>query len=144
MLYLWIKSLHIISVTAWMAGMLYLPRLYVYHANLAAGSESSELLKVMEKRLLRYIINPAMISAWIFGIWLVHINGVDTMKAAGWFHAKLTWLVVMQLIHASLARFRRNFEQDKNTKSAKFFRILNESVTLVMILIIILAVVKPF
>lgn len=144
MTYLWIKSFHIISVIAWMAGMLYLPRLYVYHAKLAPGSEASELFKIMERRLLRYIINPAMMSAWIFGLWLASIMGLDDIKTEGWFHAKLALLVAMQIVHALLARYRRNFELDQNTKSARFFRFLNEAVTIIMILIVILAVVKPF
>ncbi len=108
-MYLWVKAFHIISIIAWMAGMLYLPRLYVYHAGVALGSETSDLFKTMERRLLRYIINPAMISTWIFGVWLVIIVGFDTVKIEGWFHAKLALLVIMQLIHALLARYRRDF-----------------------------------
>ncbi len=142
--YLWVKALHIISIIAWMAGMLYLPRLYVYHASLAVGSEASELFKTMERRLLRYIINPAMIATWVFGIWLVTIVGFHSIMAEGWFHAKLTLLVLMQITHALLARYRRNFANDRNTKSAKFYRILNEVPTVLMIGIVILAVVKPF
>lgn len=143
-MYLWVLALHIISVIAWMAGMLYLPRLYVYHAGLKKGSEASELFKTMERRLLRYIINPAMISAWGFGLWLVHINGWSNLKVEGWFHAKLALLVVMQLVHAFLARTRRNFEHDCNTHTAKVYRIVNEAVTVLLIAIVILAVVKPF
>lgn len=143
-MYLWVKALHIISVMAWMAGMLYLPRLYVYHASLVLGSDASQLFKTMERRLLRYIINPAMIVAWSFGIWLVIINGFDMMKTEGWFHAKLSLLVLMQLVHAVLARCRRAFEQDRNQHSARFYRIINETVTVLMIGIVILAVVKPF
>jgi len=141
--YLWVKSLHIISVISWLAGMLYLPRLFVYHANLQVGSEASELFKTMERRLLRYIINPAMISSWIFGIWLASLDW-DNLKTEGWFHAKLTLLIFMQITHAMLARYRRNFANDKNTKSARFYRILNEVPTVLMIGIIILVVVKPF
>lgn len=140
-MYLWILAFHIICVIAWMAGMLYLPRLYVYHAGLAPGSEASELFKVMERRLLRYIINPAMILAWILGIALVIITKA---YADGWFHAKFALLIVMQLLHALFARSRRQFEQDRNQKSARFYRGANEAVTVVMILIVILAVVKPF
>jgi putative membrane protein len=143
-MYLWVKSLHIISVMAWMAGMLYLPRLYVYHASLAPGSEASELFKTMERRLLRYIINPAMAATWTFGIWLVTIVGFDALKTEGWFHAKLTLLVFMQVVHAILARCRRAFEQDRNQKSARFYRVINETVTVLMIGIVLLAVVKPF
>ncbi|HEU5047440.1 MAG TPA: protoporphyrinogen oxidase HemJ [Rickettsiales bacterium] len=143
-MYLWVKALHIISVISWMAGMLYLPRLYVYHASLTSGSEASELLKVMERRLLRYIINPAMIATWGFGIWLITILGWDYVKTAHWLHAKLMLVILMQLVHAMLARCRRNFANDHNTKTPKFYRILNESVTLLMIGIVILVVVQPF
>lgn len=142
-MYLWVKALHIISVIAWMAGMLYLPRLYVYHANLARGSEAYELFKIMERRLLRYIINPAMVSAWGFGVWLVTIIGWNNLKAEGWFHVKIMLVALMQVIHALLARARRQFEQGRNHKSARFYRIINESVSLVMIVIVIMAVVKP-
>lgn len=140
-MYLWILSFHIICVIAWMAGMLYLPRLYVYHASLKPGSETSELFKIMERRLLRYIINPAMIAAWGFGIWLAVITKAYT---EGWFHAKLTLLVLMQILHAVFARARRNFENDRNTRPAKFYRLINEGVTVIMMAIVILAVVKPF
>lgn len=140
-MYLWLLAFHIICVMAWMAGMLYLPRLYVYHAGLAPGSEASELFKTMEKRLLRYIINPAMIGAWILGLTLM----VETKAYAdGWCHAKLSLLVIMQILHALFARQRRHFEQDRNQKSAKFYRCINEAVTVLMIAIVILAVVKPF
>jgi putative membrane protein len=143
-MYLWVKALHIICVIAWMAGMLYLPRLYVYHCGQLPGSETSELFKTMERRLLRYIINPAMIAVWLLGAWLVMIVGIDTLKTEGWFHAKLALLVLMQLIHAVLARCRRDFAHDRNRRTARFYRCLNESVTVVMIGIVILAVVKPF
>lgn len=143
-MYLWVKALHIISIISWMAGMLYLPRLYVYHAGLTLGSEASELLKVMERRLLRYIINPAMIATWCFGIWLVHIVGVEYLKVEHWFHAKIALVILMQLVHALLARCRRNFANDRNQRTARFYRIVNESVTLLMVGIVILVVVKPF
>ena len=143
-MYLWVKALHIISIIAWMAGMLYLPRLYVYHASLQKANPASELFKTMERRLLRYIINPAMIAAWILGIWLVMIIGWDNIKTEGWFHAKLGLLVLMQITHALFARCRRHFANDENTQSAKFYRIINEVPTVLMIAIVILAVVKPF
>ena len=140
-LYAWIKALHIIAVIAWMAGMLYLPRLYVYHAKAAKGSELSETLKVMERRLLRAIINPAMIAAWIFGLTMAYL-GDHWME--GWFHAKLLLLLGMQLIHAALARWRRAFANDANIHSEKFYRVMNEIPTLLMIGIVILVIVKPF
>jgi len=143
-MYFWVKAFHLISVISWMAGMLYLPRLYVYHADAEPGGELSETLKIMERRLLRFIINPAMISTWIFGIWLATFLGMDYLKSAGWFHAKVTLLVFMQICHAMLARYRRQFAEDRNIHSARFYRILNEFPTLLMILIVLLAVIKPF
>lgn len=144
MSYLLIKSLHLIAVISWMAGMLYLPRLYVYHTGCAAGSESSEMLKVMERRLLRFIINPAMIASWIFGIWLVTLLGWENLKHAGWFHMKLTMLVLMQLCHAALARWRKDFLYDRNRHSAKFYRVVNEVPTVLMIVIVLMVIIKPF
>ena len=143
-LYLWIKAIHIIAVISWLAGMLYLPRLYVYHASLAKSSEASELFKTMERRLLRYIINPAMITSWIFGIWLISIIGFENLKHEGWLHAKLSMLIGMQIVHAMLARYRRHFANDQNIHTPKFYRILNEVPTVLMIAIVILVVVKPF
>ena len=140
-LYLWLKALHVISVIAWMAGMLYLPRLYVYHCKAKAGSEMSETFKVMERRLLRAIINPAMIASWIFGLSLAWMGG---WWYAGWFHGKLALLLGMQLIHAGYARWRRAFANDANAHDEKFFRIMNEVPTLLMIGIVILVIVKPF
>lgn len=134
-------SLHLIAVISWMAGMLYLPRLFVYHCGVAAGSEASELFKVMEHKLLRFIINPAMILSWIFGIWLVFQIEAWTQ---GWFHAKLTLLIGMQIAHAMLAYHRRQFANDANTKSHRYFRWLNELPTLLMVIIVFLVIVKPF
>ncbi len=143
-LYLWIVAFHIISLIAWMAGMLYLPRLYVYHVGAIPGGEASEMLKIMERRLLRFIINPAMIATWGFGLWLVHIDGWAELKHAGWFHVKLTLLILMQVLHALFARWRRDFANDRNVHSAKFYRIMNEAPTVLLIVIVLLAVVKPF
>ncbi len=139
--YLVVKSLHIIAVIAWMAGMLYLPRLFVYHAGTSPGSESSEMLKVMERRLLRYIINPAMIASYVFGIML--IIELDAMKQ-GWLHAKLALVMVLTVMHHLLARYRKAFERDENTKSQKFFRALNEVPSMLLIIIVFLVVLKPF
>ena len=143
-MYLWIKALHVISIIAWMAGMLYLPRLYVYHVGCKSGSEASEMLKIMERRLLRRIINPAMIATWVFGIWLVNIVGWDDLKHAGWFHVKLSLLVLMQILHAMFARWRRDFANDRNVHSAKFYRIINEAPAVLIVVIVLLAIVKPF
>jgi len=140
-LYPWIKSLHIIAVIAWMAGMLYLPRLFVYHCETQPGSAESERFKIMERRLLRAIINPAMIATWIFGLWLAFLGDV---WSDGWFHAKLALLIAMQLVHAGFARWRRQFANDANRHPARFYRIMNEVPTLLLIGIVILAVVKPF
>jgi putative membrane protein len=141
MLYNWLLALHIIAVIAWMAGMLYLPRLYVYHARAAKGSELSETFKVMERRLLRGIINPAMIAAWILGLSLAW-QGNHWLE--GWFHAKVALLIGMQIVHAGLARWRRAFANDANVHSDRFYRFMNEVPTLLLIGIVILAVVKPW
>jgi putative membrane protein len=139
--YDWLKALHIIAVIAWMAGMLYLPRLYVYHAGAMPGSEMSETFKVMERRLLRAIINPAMIAAWVFGLWLAWAGN---HWAEAWFHAKLALLILMQIVHACLSRWRRHFAADANRHSARFYRIVNEIPTVLLIGIVILTIVKPF
>ena len=138
----WVKALHVISVIAWMAGMLYLLRLFVYHAVAEVGSDKSETFKVMERRLLKGIINPAMIASWVFGLWMV-IGGWVSF-AAGWLHAKLLFVVLLTACHGILAKHVRLFAQDKNTRPQKFFRIINEVPTVLMILIVILVVVKPF
>jgi putative membrane protein len=138
--YLWFKALHLISVIAWMAGMLYLPRLFVYHAEVEVGSPTSELFKVMERRLLRYIINPAMIATFIFGGILISIVGMS----GGWLHIKLLLLVFMAAIHGMLARHRKQFERDENTKSSRYYRVLNEAPTVLLVIIVLLAVIKPF
>ena len=139
--YLWIKAFHLIAVIAWMAGMLYLPRLYVYHCKAPPGSVQSETFKVMERRLLRAIINPAMIAAWLLGIWLAFLGN---HWGSGWLHGKLLLLLGMQLIHAAYARWRRRFAADANTTSERMFRIANEVPTVLMIGIVILVIVKPF
>ena len=138
----WVKALHVISVIAWMAGMLYLPRLFVYHSVTPIGSDQSETFKVMERRLLRGIINPAMIASYIFGFWMVFGGWVDI--GAGWLHLKLAMVLLLTACHGVLAKYTRLFAQDKNTKPQKFFRILNEVPTVLMIIIVIAVVVKPF
>lgn len=139
--YLWVKSLHVIAVIAWMAGMLYLPRLFVYHTAAKPGSETSETFKVMEKRLLRFIINPAMIVTWIAGLWMAwEIYGFQ----GGWLHAKLLLVVLMSGLHGYLSKSTRLFAEDRNMRSAKHWRIINEVPTVLMILIVVLVIVKPF
>jgi putative membrane protein len=139
--YEWVKALHIISVMAWMAGMLYLPRLFVYHCAAPVGSELSETFKVMERRLLRAIINPAMIASFVFGLWLVWLGG---WAFATWFQAKFVLVIIMTGVHGMLSRYRRDFAADQNRHSQKFYRVINEVPTLLMIAIVLLAVIKPF
>lgn len=139
--YLWIKALHIIAVIAWMAGMLYLPRLFIYHCAAEPGSVQSETFKTMERRLLRAIINPAMIAAWIFGLMLVaHLD----VWSAPWMLAKFALLLAMSTIHGAFARWRRHFDSSANRHTARFYRIMNEVPTVLMIGIVILVVVRPF
>ncbi len=139
--YLWLKALHIIAVIAWMAGMLYLPRLFAYHAAAKAGSEQAETFKVMEQRLLRYIMTPAMIATWLFGIALV-LQG--QFLAATWFHIKLVLVLAMTVLHGLFSHWARDFALDRNARPPKFYRIANEIPTILLIAIVILATVKPF
>lgn len=142
--FMWLKALHIIAVISWMAGMLYLPRLFVYHTQVAVGSEASELFKVMERRLLRYIINPAMIATWVLGISLAITIHAFQPGNGHWLHAKLGLVILMQVAHVVMARCRRQFAEDRNTHSARFYRLLNEVPTVLMILIVLIVVLKPF
>lgn len=141
MLYLVLKSLHIIAVIAWMAGMLYLPRLFVYHCAAEKGSTQSETFKVMERRLLRAIINPAMVLTWAMGLSLAWLNGYWLQ---GWFIAKIVLVVALSAVHGLFSRWRRDFEADRNTRSARFYRFWNEVPTLIMIAIVFIVVIKPF
>jgi putative membrane protein len=141
--YLWIKALHIIAVIAWMAGMLYLPRLYVYHCEVPAGSPESERFKVMERRLLRGIVNPAMIAVVLLGILLASLPSSGGWDQP-WLHAKLTLVVLLTGVHGLFARWRKDFARDANKHSQRFYRIWNEVPTVLMIGIVIFAVVKPF
>ena len=140
-MYEWIKALHVIAVIAWMAGMLYLPRLFVYHCGAEAGSVQAETFKVMERRLLKGIINPAMIATWVFGLWLIWLGG---WMWATWLHLKLVLVIVMSGIHGMLARYVRDFAADQNRHSQKFYRIINEVPTFLLIGIVLLVVLKPF
>lgn len=141
MLYLYLKAFHIISIIAWMAGMLYLPRLFVYHVDAPKGSQQSETFKVMERRLLKAIINPAMIVAWIIGLYLAWDGG---WLKAPWFHAKLTLALIMTAVHGMYVGWLKAFAEDRNKHSSKFFRAMNEVPTVLMIFIVILVVVKPW
>jgi protoporphyrinogen IX oxidase len=138
---LWVKALHIISVIAWMAGMLYLPRLFVYHAEAARGSEASETFKVMEQRLLKAIVNPSMILVFLTGFTLVYLTG-DWRD--GWWQTKFILVVGLAGLHGYFARCVRSFAEDRNERPARFYRFLNEAPTILMIFIVVLAVVKPF
>ncbi len=141
--YEWFKALHVISVIAWMAGMLYLPRLYVYHADAEVGSDKSETFKIMERRLLRAITNPAMIASFIFGgLMLATPGAIDW--SMGWIWVKIAMIVAMSGIHGLLARWRRDFEADRNVRPAKFYRMWNEAPTIPLIVIVIMVIVKPF
>jgi putative membrane protein len=140
-MYEWIKALHVIAVIAWMAGMLYLPRLFVYHCDAEIGSKQSETFKTMEHRLLKAIINPAMAVTWLAGLYLAFAGH---WFSAGWLHGKLLLVIAMSGLHGFLARCVKDFAADKNLRSQKFYRIINEVPTVLMIGIVILVVVKPF
>ena len=141
--YEWVRALHLISVIAWMAGLLYLPRLYVYHAEAEAGSDKSETFKVMERRLLRAIMTPAMVASFVFGGLLLTAQGpVDAWPL--WLWVKLALVLIMAGAHGFQAKWRKGFERDANPHSTTFYRAMNEVPTLLMIVIVILAVVKPF
>ncbi len=140
-IYLWIKALHIISVIAWMAGLLYLPRLFVYHAASAAGSTQSETFKIMERRLLRAIMNPAMVVVWLTGPYLAYVGNFWLQP---WFIAKFVFAVTLTLAHHVFGRWRRVFERDENQRSQRYYRIANEAPTILLIAIVVFVVVKPF
>lgn len=141
MLYLWLKAFHVVAVIAWMAGMLYLPRLFVYHCEAPKGSIQSETFKIMERRLLKAIINPAMIVTWLLGAVLVWQGGWMT---SGWLHAKVALVIVLSGVHGMLARKVKEFAEDRNTRPVRYYRILNEVPTVLMVAIVILVIVKPF
>lgn len=140
-LYLWMQALHIIAVIAWMAALLYLPRLFVYHCQAPAGSQRAVMLEVMERRLLRAIMTPAMVMSFLFGG--VLLTGVSDWSS-GWIHVKLALVVGLSVIHGLLASWRRHFAAGQNRHGEKFYRMVNEVPTILMIGIVILAVVKPF
>jgi putative membrane protein len=138
---LWIKAFHVVAVIAWMAGLLYLPRLYVYHCTAEKGSKQSEIFKVMEQRLLHFIMNPAMIAVWASGAWLAWAQGIANER---WLWAKFALVVLLTGFHHALGVWRLDFAADWNTRSARFYRIMNEVPTLLVIGIVVLAIVKPF
>ena len=140
-MYEWIKGMDLIAVIAWMAGMLYLPRLFVYHCDAEAGSKQSETFKVMERRLLKAIINPAMIVTWLAGLYL---TWAGHLFSAGWMDGKLLLVVVLSGVHGFFSRWVKDFAADRNTRSQVFYRIINEVPTILMIGIVIMVVVKPF
>jgi putative membrane protein len=141
MIELWVKALHIMAVIAWMAGMFYLPRLFVYHVDAPAGSVQSETFKLMERRLLRIILTPATVVVWLTGLWLAYAGGFFHEP---WLHGKLTLVVIMTAMHGYFARTVKTFAADKNVRPARFYRILNEIPTVLMAGIVVLVVVKPF
>ena len=141
--YPWVKSLHIVSMVAWMAGLLYLPRLFVYHAMAPVGSDRSETFKIMERRLQRGIMTPAMFATWGFGLLLMGTPGLVDWRA-GWMWVKLALVAALSAFHFALSRWRDTFRADSNKHSTQFFRIVNELPTLAMIAIVLLVVVKPF
>jgi protoporphyrinogen IX oxidase len=141
--YPWLKAAHIFSVIAWMAGLFYLPRLFVYHADAQPGSDQAETFKVMERRLLRGIMNPAMIATYVFGIGLAAVPGTVDW-AMGWIWVKLLGVAGLTGFHYLLARWRTDFAEDRNRRRARFFRFINEVPTLLLLLIIVMVVAKPF
>ena len=139
--YLWVKALHVVGMIAWMAAMLYLPRLFIYHCDAPAGSEQSETFKVMERRLTRAILNPAMAATWILGLLLMlHLEA----WTEAWLHVKFTALLGMQGLHVACSRWREDFAKDANRHGPRFYRVMNEIPTVLLILIVVMAVVKPF
>jgi putative membrane protein len=140
-LYLWFKAVHVMAVISWMAGMLYLPRLFVYHCGAEPGSRQSETFKVMERRLLRGIINPAMVVSWTLGLWMIYDGG---WVSAHWLHVKLALVVALSAFHGMLARWTADFAADRNRHSERFYRIANEVPALLMVGIVFMVVIKPF
>jgi protoporphyrinogen IX oxidase len=141
MIDLWIKALHVLAVISWMAGLLYLPRLMVYHADTPKGTPQSETFKVMERRLLKAIMTPAMLVAWVTGLYLAYVS---FGFRGGWLHMKLALVLAMTAAHGAQAAWVKNFATDTNTRSHKYFRVANEVPTLLMVGIVVLVIVKPF
>jgi len=143
MLYPWTKAFHLIALIAWMAAIFYMPRLFVYHCDVRPGSAESERFKVMEYRLFKQIMNPAMIATWLFGIMLVLTPGVLNWWA-GWWHLKLFCVILLSGFHGAMSRWRKDFLADSNRRSQRFYRIANEIPTVLMVVIVIMVIVRPF
>jgi len=141
-LYLWVKALHVIAVIAWMAGQLYLPRLFVYHSTSPVGSQQSETFKVMEEKLMRIIMNPAMIVTWLCGLTMIALN--PALLSQGWLMVKLVLVLFLSGMHGVMSRWRKEFAADRNTRPQKFYRMINEVPTLALIVIVIMVIVRPF
>jgi putative membrane protein len=144
MLYLYVKSLHVIAIISWMAGLLYLPRLFVYHVDAEVGSKQSETFKVMERRLMQAIMTPAMLASWVLGLVLLFVYDVVDIATDGWFHAKLLAVTMLTIYHFFLNNYRKVFAADANHRTTKFFRIINEVPTVIMIVVVIMVVARPF
>lgn len=142
-LYLWAKALHLIAVIAWMAGLLYLPRLFVYHSRVMPGSEASELFKIMEARLLRIIMNPAMIASFALGFWLIALTGTGAPGTGLWIHLKLALVLILAGMHGLMARYRKAFARDERPRNERYFIIFNEIPMILLMLIVLLVVLKP-
>jgi protoporphyrinogen IX oxidase len=143
-LYLWIKALHVIAVISWMAGLLYLPRLFVYHCDAAAGSAASETFKVMERRLMAAIMTPAMLVSWALGLGLIAVLGLEVFRDGYWLSVKLGLVIGLTATHLLMIRHLRDFARDRNAHSQRYFRILNEVPTVLMIAIVVMVIVRPF
>ena len=141
MVYLWVQALHVVAMVALMAGLFYLPRLYVYHAQATVGSETSETFKTMEHKLLRLIMNPAMIVTWAAGLWLLYLQPFWLQE--GWMHIKLTAVILMTAMHMVYARWRKQFAADENKRDHKFYRWANEVPTVLLLIIVAMVIVKP-
>jgi putative membrane protein len=140
--YEWFKALHVIAVISWMAGMLYLPRLFVYHCDAIKGGEADKTFSIMERRLIKFIINPAMLLTLTFGLVNAYIYGFKNLEI--WFHIKMTAVFFLMMIHGLLVKWHKKFVAGENIHSTKFFRIINETVTFFMIVSVIMVIVKPF
>ena len=140
--YLIFKSLHLIAVISWMAGLLYLPRIFVYHVENLEKKETTEIFEIMEKRLYFYIMRPAMVATWLFGIILIYINGLDIFSQL-WMHIKLALVIFLTIYHEYLGICLKSFKLKTNTKTTKFFRIINEVPTIILIFIIFIVIFKP-
>lgn len=143
-IYLWVTAFHVIAVIAWMAGIFYLPRLFVYHCELKRGSIESERFKVMERRLLKQIMVPAMIATWLFGILLVLTPGVVDWSSFNWWYVKFTAVILMTGFQGAMGKWRRQFLEDRNQKSHKYYRFANEVPTILLVVAVIMVIVKPF